>query len=190
MSQISKSRSSLLLELKLLAVAEQLFLRGARVPVAAALLPVKREKLMKLFTEVTGETPKTGPLPSDHHWYATTTYPMRIIQSSIMVEIYNRLRSSSKDALEAEIMISAYDLYLDHCKAINAESLLTFVRCWHLLQQIRINTLTTVPCVKCKGKYVVTVGKLYSKYECALCDRTASLRPQSYQKTEVLQIAA
>lgn len=180
-----------LLEIRMLKAAEAMFKRGARVPVVNALMPIKRERLIKLHIEVTGENPKTGPLPSDHSWYSSTTYPMRMIQSSILIDLYKKIRPASRDALEAEVMISTYDLYLDHCKAIKAEPLITFVRTWHLIQQIRINTLMTTGCIHCKGHYVVSVGKLHSRYECPLCIRTSSLKPEMYQKSEKnLAIAA
>ncbi len=186
-----KDEITVLLEMRMLKAAEEMFKRGARVPVVNALMPIKREKLMKLHVEVTGENPKTGPLPSDHSWYASTTYPMRLIQSSILIDIYRKIKTVSKDALEAEIIVSTFDLYLDHCRAINAEPLITFVRTWHLIQQIRINTLTTTCCQHCKGHYVVSVGKLHSRYECPLCVRTSSLKPETYQKTDkMLAIAA
>jgi len=186
-----KNKVPVLHELRMLKAAEEMFKRGARVPVVSALMPIKREKLMDLHVEVTGQNPITGPLPSDHSWYSSTTYPMRMIQSSIVVDAYRRLKSQSKDALEAEIIVAAYDLYLEHCKAIKADPLITFVRTWHLIQQIRIHTLTTTKCVHCSGQYVVTVGKLNSRYECPLCVRSSSLKPEVYLKTrESLSLAA
>lgn len=173
-----------LLEVKMLKIAEEMFKRGARVPIVTALMPLKRERLMKLYVEVTGQTPITGPLPSDHSWYSSTTYPMRMIQSSIVIDYYRKLKKKSKTALEAEIIVAAYDLYLQHCSAIKAEPLITFVRTWHLIQQVRINTLTTTKCKHCEGNYVVMVGKLHHKYECPLCVRTSSLRPDLYAKSK------
>lgn len=186
-----KNDIPVLLEMRMLKVAEAMFKRGARVPVVNALMPINRERLIKLHVEVTGKNPKTGPLPSDHSWYSSTTYPMRMIQSSILLDIYTRIKPVSKEALEAEVLVSTYDLYLDHCKAIKAEPLITFVRLWHLIQQIRINTLMTATCIHCKGHYVVTVGKLHSRYACLLCMRTPSLKPESYQKNErAMELAA
>ncbi len=179
-----------LLEMRMLKAAEEMFKRGARVPVVSALMPLKREKLMRLHVEVTGQNPITGPLPSDHTWYSSTTYPMRMIQSSVIVDSYRRLRESSKSALEAEIIIAAYDLHIEHCQAIKAEPLLTFVRCWHLIQQVRINSLATTKCVHCEGNYVVNVGRLNQKYECPLCVRSSSLKPEAYMKTKDIALAA
>ena len=181
----------LLLEMKMMKIAAEMFKRGARVPVVTALLPLKRERLMRLHIEVTGVNPRTGPLPSDHSWYSSTTYPMRMVQSSVVIDIYRRIRNASPEALEAEVIVSCYDIYLKHCKAINAEPLITFVRTWHLIQQVRINTLSTVRCIHCKGKYVVMVGKLYQRYECPLCVRTPSLKPSAYNVLpEMTQLAA
>lgn len=186
-----KDELPLLLEMRMIKVATEMFLRGARVPVVNALMPIKRERLMKLYLEVTGENPKTGPLPSDHTWYSSTTYPMRMVQSSILINIYRSLRKSSESALEAEIIVATFDLYNQHCKAIQAQPVITIVRAWHLIQQIRINSLTTCPCTHCKGEYVVPVGKLHARYECPLCVRTSSLKPEAYQKPEQdLQLAA
>lgn len=179
-----------LLEMRMLKVAEEMFKRGARVPIVTALMPLKRDRLMKLHIEVTGQTPITGPLPSDHSWYSSTTYPMRMIQSSIVIDCYRKLKQKSPTALEAEIIVAAYDLYMEHCRAIKAEPLITFVRTWHLIQQVRINSLTTTKCQHCHGKYVVMVGKLHQKYECPLCVRTFSLRPDLYAKTKDAPLAA
>lgn len=178
-----------LLEMRMLKLAEEMFKRGARIPIVTALMPLKRDRLTKLHIEVTGQSPITGPLPSDHAWYSSTTYPMRMVQSSIVIDCYRKLKEKSKTALEAEIIIAAYDLYMEHCKAIKAEPLITFVRTWHLIQQVRINTLTTTKCQHCTGKYVVLVGKLHSKYECPLCVRTSSLRPEAYLKTKETPLA-
>lgn len=184
-----RSEVPVLLEIRMLKAAEAMFLRGARVPVASALMPIKRDKLTRLFVEVTGQNPITGPLPSDHSWYSSTTYPMRMIQSSIVIDCYRKLKASSGNALEAELMVAAYDLYLEHCNAIKAEPLITFVRTWHLIQQVRINSLTTTECIHCNGNYVVTVGKLHNKYECPLCVRSSSLKPEVYLKTKDAQIS-
>jgi|GEM_PF-5682807 hypothetical protein len=183
-----KSEVPVLLEIRMLKAAEDMFKRGARVPIASALMPIKRDKLTKLFVEVTGQSPITGPLPSDHSWYSSTTYPMRMIQSSIVIDCYRKLKNSSKNALEAEVIVGAYDLYLEHCNAIKAEPLITFVRTWHLIQQVRINSLATTQCAHCHGNYVVTVGKLYSKYDCPLCVRSSSLKPEVYLKTKEVQL--
>ena len=177
-----------LLEVRMLKVAQEIFKRGGRLPIVTALMPLKRDRLMKLYIEVTGQTPITGPLPSDHTWYSNTTYPMRIIQSSIVIDCYRKIKQKAKSELEAEVLVATYDLYLEHCKAIKADPLITFVRTWHLIQQVRINSLTTIKCQQCTGKYVITVGKLQGKYDCPLCDRTSSLRPEVYLKVKELKI--
>lgn len=184
-----KTDIPVLLEMRMLKVAVEMFKRGARVPVVNALMPINRDRLMKLHIEVTGTNPKTGPLPSDHSWYSSTTYPMRMIQSSVLVDLYKKIRASSTNELEAEVIVAVYDLYLEHCQTIKAEPLISFVRTWHLIQQIRINTLMTTGCIHCKGQYVVLVGKLHSKYECPLCDRTSSLKPAMYQPVQSRNLA-
>ena len=112
---------------------------------------------------------------------------MRIIQSSVLYNFYREIKEKSPNFLEAEIQVAAYDLYIDHCKtSIGADPLLSFVRAWHLIQQLRIKNLTTAKCKDCEGEYVVLTGKLYHKYVCPLCSRSASLRPDVYRRVEEL----
>jgi flagellar transcriptional activator FlhC len=181
---------SVLMEKRIIAVAEQMIKRGARIPVVAAMTPLKKDKITQLYKEIVQDDPMTGPLPSEHIWYTRTTYPMRVVQSSLLYNFYQDVKARNPDALEAEVLVAAYDLYIDHCKnAIGAEPLLTFVRAWHLMQQIRIKNLTTARCTCCEGNYIVASGKLYSKYKCQLCDRTHSLRPGNYVRQEELLAA-
>lgn len=175
---------SVLMEKRIISAAEEMIKRGARIPVVAAMLPIKKDRVALLYREIVQDDPMTGPLPSEHIWYTKTTYPMRVVQSSVLYNLYKDVKSRNQNALEAEILVAAFDLYLNHCKSIGAEPLLSFVRAWHLLQQLRIKNLTTARCMECEGNYVVASGKLYNNYVCQLCDRTYSLRPANYTRTQ------
>lgn len=187
----SKRATPVIEEMRMVKAAQEMFKRGARVPIVGALLPIKREKLIKLHIEVTGQTPTTGPLPSDHTWYSSNTYPMRTVQSSLLIDIYKKVKRSSTEAIEAEVLVATFDLFINQCSAIKAQPLITFVRAWHLIQQIRINNLITTGCIHCRGDFVVPSDRLHSKYECPLCDRKSSLKPAIYNRsTNALALAA
>lgn len=178
---------------RIISIAAEMIKRGARVPVVEAMLPIRHNVADALYNEVTGEAAKTGPLPCNHLWYVNTLYPMRIVQSSILYGFHKAISKKSPNALQAEILIAAYDLYVSHCESIGAEQLITFCRAWHLLREIKIKNLIMAKCSCCSSSFVFDSTKLHFNYECPLCKRSPSLSASRYrrkEKDEAIAIAA
>lgn len=169
---------------KIIGIAAEMIKRGARVPVVEAMLPIKHQLADSLYRELTGEASKTGPLPSNHLWYISTLYPMRIVQSSLFIGYFKAVKLRSSNSMEAEILNAAYDLYLDHCVAIGAEPLITFCRAWHLLRELRIKNLTMAKCTCCSGEFVFDNARLRAQYQCPLCNRSSSLSAGRYRRRD------
>lgn len=157
-------------------LARQMIQLGGRPPTIGALLPITKPTLKKLYREITKTNPPTGPLPSSHTWYANTAVPSRVVQSTLLVSFYCKLKERSPSATEAELHISAYSEYLLHVKAISVEPLLSFDRAWHLLRELKTRNLITIPCNQCGSPFVVVNGDLHVGYVCPLCKRRHSLK--------------
>lgn len=157
-------------------VAIQMIELGGRPPIIRAMLPVDKSRLAQLYTEIIGRSPPTGPLPTNHSWYVNNAVPSRIVQSTYFVAVYKNLRASYPGALDAEVLVSAYRVYLSHAQATKIEPCLTMDRAWHLLREVKIRNLVGANCEKCGVEYLVQNGTLRKGYVCPICRNLPSLR--------------
>lgn len=171
-------------EMKYRKIAIEMILRGARVPVVKSMSPLDMSTLTKLYKDVTGTTSPTGPLPADPNWFASSTLPWRMLQASFFAGVYESISARSPDAIAAEVLIEAYDLYVRHCHQLQREPAMNFTRCWTLMRLVKMSELELVECTCCHNRIIQPAFTLKSHFVCCLCNRSTSLKPKNWNKSD------
>jgi len=156
---------SVVSEARQIELAMELIELGARLQVLEAETSLSRERLLKLYKEVKGESPPKGMLPFSTDWFITW---QPNIHASLFIQIHESLtRQAGARGIAAAI--TAYRLYLEHVRLRGLEPLLSFTRAWTLLRFFEAKLLQTAPCTRCNGRYVVHALELYDDFVCGLC---------------------
>jgi flagellar transcriptional activator FlhC len=154
---------------------------GARLQVLESETSLSRERLLRLYKEVKGESPPKGMLPFSTDWFVTW---MPNIHSSLFLGIYQKLiKGAALDDIDA--ITKAFRLYRDFCESNGMEEALSMTRAWRLIKFVDAGMLKTVPCTRCGGHFVVHTHDLYDGYLCGLCDM-----PSRAGKTKAAALAA
>jgi flagellar transcriptional activator FlhC len=148
-----------------IALAAELIRLGARLQVLESETRLSREKLLKLYKEIQGKSPPKGMLPFSTDWFMTW---QPNIHGSLFVSVY-RFLIKSADLEPIEAIVKAYRLYLEHIEAHGMERVLSITRAWRLVKFLDANMLTTAPCTRCGGHFVVHSFELTNEYVCGLC---------------------
>jgi len=145
--------------------ATELIGMGARLQVLECETQLSRERLLRLYKEIRGKSPPKGMLPFSTDWFLTW---MPNIHASLFVGIYQALIEGSElDDIDA--IIKAYGLYLEQCKTQELEVALSITRAWRMVKFFDAGMLRTIPCSRCKGKFVVRSDDLHQNFVCGLC---------------------
>ena len=156
---------SVITEAKEINLAVDLVELGARLQLLEAETNLSRERLLKLYKEVKGESPPKGMLPFSTDWFVTW---QPNIHSSLFMEIQRFLITNTRTRGIAAT-IKAFKLYLEHASIDAMEPILTFTRAWTLLRYFDSKLLELKSCKKCTGHFVVNSLDLHSHYICGLC---------------------
>ena len=160
---------SIVIEVKEIALAIELIELGARLQLLEAELSLSRDRLIRLYKEVKGESPPKGMLPFSTDWFMTW---QPNIHSSLFLNIYEYLNKTT-ELEEIDAIIKAYELYLEQIKAQGIEPLLSITRAWRLVKFVDAGMVTLTPCCKCNGKFVTHTFELTRNYVCGLCEPPA-----------------
>lgn len=147
-------------------LAAELARLGARLQVLETETNLSRERLLRLYKEVRGESPPKGMLPFSTDWFMSW---MPNIHASIFINTYTYL-STHTQARGIHAIVRAYKLYLEHVKVNELDTVLSLTRAWSLVRFFDAKLLTTAPCKTCSGRYVVHAMGLNKQYECGLCN--------------------
>lgn len=149
--------------------AVELIKLGARMAVLESETPLSHERLVRLYREVTGQSPSKGQLPYSTDWF-TAWQPN--IHSSLFMNIYENMNKAS--ALEpVDLLIKAWQLYAEDASAMGAEPILTITRAWRLVKFVDSDMLCLTPCTKCGGHFVTHTheyGPGFKPFVCGLCE--------------------
>lgn len=137
---------------------------GARLQVLETETGLSRERLLKLYKEVKGESPSKGMLPFSADWFLSW---QPNVHSSLFVDIYHYLIAHT-ELRGVHAMIKSYRLYLEHVHANSLEPILTLTRAWTLVRFLG-SLLQTVPCTRCGGNFITHRQDLNRNYVCGLC---------------------
>ncbi len=153
-------------EAKQIALASELARMGARLQVLESETTLSRERLLRIYKEINGESPPKGMLPFSTDWFLTW---QPNIHSSLFLGGYKHLTSHCK--LErAEAVVRAYRLYLEQAKAFHLDVKLSITRAWILVRYVESGMLGTTPCTECGGHFVTLRDDLKDGYVCGLCN--------------------
>jgi flagellar transcriptional activator FlhC len=159
------ARKSLLSEVKETQLAIQLIEVGARLQVLESETSLSRERLLKLYKEVRGESPPKGMLPFSTDWFLTW---LPNVHSSLFINIYRYLARNA-NCEDIVGVLKAYKLYQEYLKTNDIEEVLSFTRAWTLVRFFDSKMLETTQCTKCGGHFVVHPDDLHDDYLCGLC---------------------
>mgnify|MGYP003344329573 CR=1 FL=1 len=154
---------------------------GARLQLLEAEINLSRERLLKLYKEVRGESPPKGMLPFSTDWFIGW---LPNIHSSIFIDNHRYLLQNTP-ARGIDAVLCAYKLYLEHCTANQSEPVLSLTRAWSLVRFFDAKMLQTTPCTKCGGHFVVHSMELYDDYVCGLCNMPSRAGKTKKAKAEI-----
>ncbi len=156
---------SVLTDTEQVRLAVELVRLGARLQVLEAETTMSRERLLKLYKEVKGESPPKGMLPFSTDWFMTW---MPNIHASLFIGMYRYLLTQTP-ARGVDAVVRAYRLYLEHVQIHGLEKVLSLTRAWSLVRFFDAKMLATATCGQCRGDYVVHALDLHTRYVCGLC---------------------
>src|SRR5688572_31213457 len=120
-------------------LAAELARLGARLQVLETETNLSRERLLRLYKEVRGESPPKGMLPFSTDWFMSW---MPNIHASIFMNIHGYLVEHTK-ARGIRAVLAAYKLYSEHVKTHDLELVLSFTRAWSLVRFFDAKLLDT-----------------------------------------------
>ncbi|WP_157271358.1 flagellar transcriptional regulator FlhC [Azohydromonas aeria] len=142
---------------------------GARMQVLERETDLSYERLLRLYKEVSGQSPSKGQLPFSTDWFMTW---QPNIHASLFLNIHEYLNKSA--ALdEGDLIIKAYQLYLEHTTTQALEPLLSITRAWRLVKFLDTGMLTMTRCSGCGGHFVTHPHEIAKHYVCGLCNPPA-----------------
>lgn len=138
---------------------------GARLQLLQEETSLSRERLLKLYKEVKGESPSKGMLPYSTDWFMSWSPN---IHSSLFMDIHQFLAQHARLA-GVEALIKSYRLYLEQISVSGDEPVLSITRAWFLVRFFDAKMLQLTGCSECGGRFVVHSNELYTNYICGIC---------------------
>jgi flagellar transcriptional activator FlhC len=160
---------SILTEARQIERAVTLINLGARLQVLESETDLSYERLLRLYKEVAGRSPSKGQLPFSTDWFMTW---QPNIHASLFLNIHEYINKVA--ALdEIDVVIKAYQLYLEQVAVQELEPLLSVTRAWRLVKFVDNGMLTLTRCSCCGGQFVTHPHEIAKHYVCGLCDPPA-----------------
>lgn len=156
---------SVVTEAREIQIAVELIELGARLQVLQEETALSRERLLKLYKEVKGESPSKGMLPYSTDWFMSWSPN---IHSSLFMDIYQFLvKHANVSGVEA--LIKSYRLYLEQIQVSGGEPELSITRAWFLIRFFDAKMLELTTCKECGGHFVTHTDELTKDYVCGIC---------------------
>ncbi|HEX5393018.1 MAG TPA: flagellar transcriptional regulator FlhC [Rhodocyclaceae bacterium] len=160
---------SVILEARDIRLAIELIELGARLQLLEAETKLSRERLLKLYKEVRGESPPKGMLPFSTDWFMT--WQPNIHASLFMA--YFRFFEKNTKLTGLELIIKAYRMYLEQVKRSSMDTVLSLTRAWTMVRFFEANMLQMATCKECGGEFVTHAFDPTKGYVCGLCHMPA-----------------
>jgi flagellar transcriptional activator FlhC len=156
---------SVVQEVKEIALAIELIELGARLQLLEAETSLSRDRLIRLYKEVRGESPPKGMLPFSTDWFMTW---QPNVHSSLF---YNTFMFMSRHGRCEPIhaIVKSYRLYLEHLGLQDETPALSLTRAWTLVRYFASGLLQMTPCSRCGGRYVAHAHDPQRGFVCGLC---------------------
>ena len=146
-------------------IAVELVNLGARLQLLQEETHLSRERLLKLYKEVKGESPSKGMLPYSTDWFMSWSAN---IHSSLFMGIHQfMLKHTGLSGVEA--LIKSYRLYLEQAESGEDEPVLSITRAWFLIRFFDAEMMQLTTCHECGGQFVVHAHELCGTYICGIC---------------------
>ena len=177
------AKSSLVEDAREVTRAVALIELGARMQVLESEISLSRDRLIRLYHEVKGESPPKGMLPSSADWYMTW---QANIHASLFYNTYAFLKNEAK-CTHLDALTTGYRLYREHCDHAGLEAQLDLTRAWTLVRFFNGGLLELTCCPRCAGKFVAHKHDLNGGKVCAICQppsragkkrKTAEIKPR------------
>ena len=139
---------------------------GARMQMLEAETSLSRERLLRLYKEVRGESPPKGMLPFSTDWFMTW---QQNIHASLFMGFHSFLQAHGGMQGLGSIL-SSYRLYINHCEEHDLERVLSLTRAWTLIRFFDAHMLQLAGCTRCGGRYVAHAYDPTHDYVCGLCN--------------------
>jgi flagellar transcriptional activator FlhC len=145
--------------------AHELITLGARLQLLETETELSRERLLRLYKEVKGESPPRGMLPFSADWFLTW---QPNIHATVFMNIHRYIVAHT-DARGVDALTTSYKLYLEHVETHRLERVLSITRAWTLIRFLDSKLLRSVPCTLCGGHYVANPMDVVTDFVCGLC---------------------
>ena len=156
---------SILTEARQIERAVTLINLGARLQVLESETDLSYERLLRLYKEVAGKSPSKGQLPFSTDWFMTW---QPNIHARLFLNNHEYLnKATTLD--EIDVVIKAYQLYLEQTQAQGLEPMLSVTRAWRLVKFVDNGMLTMTRCSSCHGHFVTHPHEIAKHYVCGLC---------------------
>jgi flagellar transcriptional activator FlhC len=168
-TRVAVAGKSVIAEVLEIRLAEELIRLGARLQLLEAETSLSRERIVRLYREVTGAAAPKGMVSSSADWFMTSRPN---IHSSLFHSIYRKIRSYvSDDEGRATLfaLIKSYRLYIETLKAHEEEPVLSFTRAWTLPRFFDAGVLALSACNCCGGRFVAYASDHPKEFVCVLC---------------------
>jgi flagellar transcriptional activator FlhC len=160
---------SVISEARDIRLAIELIELGARLQMLEAETNLSRERLLKLYKEVKGESPPKGMLPFSTDWFMT--WQPNIHASLFMA--YHRFLGKHTELKGLVLIIKAYRMYLDQTRRCGMDMVLSLTRAWTMVRFFDANMLQLATCRECSGEFVSHAYDPIKGYVCGLCHMPA-----------------
>lgn len=156
---------SVVQEVKEIALAIELIELGARLQLLEAETSLSRERLVRLYKEVKGESPPKGMLPFSTDWFMTW---QPNIHASLFYNTFLFMRRHA-GCEPVQAIVKSYRLYLEHCQLQDEPPALSLTRAWTLVRYFASDLLQMTLCTRCGGHFVAHAHDPRRAYVCGLC---------------------
>ncbi|MDO8931651.1 MAG: flagellar transcriptional regulator FlhC [Rhodocyclaceae bacterium] len=160
---------SVISEARDIGLAIELIKLGARLQLLEAETKLSRERLLKLYKEVRGESPPKGMLPFSTDWFMTW---QPNVHASLFMAYYHFFEKHTK-LQGLELIIKAYRMYLDQSGRSGMEAVLSLTRAWTMVRFFEARMLQMATCKECGGNFVTHAHEPTKGYVCGLCHMPA-----------------
>lgn len=138
---------------------------GARMQMLESETGLSRERLLKLYKEIRGESPPKGMLPFSTDWFIPW-------QQNVHASLFMSLRGfvTRNTALQGlEATLQAFRMYTEQIDAMQLEQVLSLTRAWTLVRFFEAHMLQQTRCTCCGGEFVAHAYDPSRHYICGLC---------------------
>ncbi len=157
---------SVISEARDIGLAVELIRLGARLQLLETETQLSRERLIRLYKEVRGESPPKGLLPFSTDWFMTWQPNMH----ASLFMAYHSFLLNHTGLRGLDLTIKAYRMYLEQVQRNEMETVLSLTRAWTMVRYFDANMLALARCQCCQGQFVAHAYDPNKAYVCGLCN--------------------